>query len=190
MKKMLILLFAVILLAGCSRKTPSDTPETPDVDATPDSEWAWLFEEPTGPDATKATLELSERSLTESLEFFFLMNDDDSGAAYLDSIARVRSFSVTSFSKDDEAVTAEVTISIPDIYTVVKGMDLSGYATAEETDAALCSAIQAAPTQDRQVTIEFTAGSNRWEPVMDEEAADAFYGGLMTYLEETMEGAE
>lgn len=184
MKRILFCLLAVLLLAGCSAK------ESPDIETTLDPEWAWLMEEPSGPEATEAVLELTAESLEESLEFYLLMNGNQSDAAYLDHIAQARNFSVNSFSQTGEDVSAEVTVTVPDLYTIVTSLDLSAYQTAEETDAALCNAIDEAAPQQKQVTLRFIQGGNRWEPVMDEEVTDVFYGGLMAYLKQTMEGVD
>lgn len=194
MKKAFVFLLAALLLTGCSSKESGETTSATEnttaavTDATLAPEWEWLLEEPTGPEATVATLELNEESLSESLEFYFLMNSDEDGAAYLSSLKEVRSFSIDSFSQSGDIVTAEISVTVPDVYGILKSMDLSGYTTAEETDAAISSAIHAAAPQTKQISLQFTAGVNRWEPVMDEVSADAFYGGLLTFLSEALEG--
>lgn len=195
MKKALIFLLAALLLTACSSKeSPEDTASATEgttaavADGTLAPQWEWLLEEPTGPEATVAVLELTEESLTESLEFYFVMNSSDGDAAYLDALKESRSFSVDSFSQSGDVVTAEITVTMPDIYGILKSMDLSVYTTAEDTDAAICSAINAATAQTKQISLQFTAGVNRWEPIMDDESADAFYGGLITFLSESLEG--
>lgn len=195
MKKVLVFLLAALLLCGCSSKKSSgeaasstENTTVPVSNATLAPEWEWLLDEPTGPVATVATLELNEESLSESLEFYFLMNSGDGDAAYLDALKEVRSFSIDSFSQSGDVVTAEISVTMPDVYGILKSMDLSAYTTAEETDAAISSAIHAATSQTKQISLQFTAGVNRWEPVMDEVSADAFYGGLLTFLSETLEG--
>lgn len=195
MKKVLVFLLAALLLCGCSSKKSSgeaasstENTTVPVSNATLAPEWEWLLDEPTGPVATVATLELNEESLSESLEFYFLMNSGDGDAAYLDALKEVRSFSIDSFSQSGDVVTAEISVTMPDVYGILKSIDLSAYATAEETDAAISSAIHAATSQTKQISLQFTAGVNRWEPVMDEVSADAFYGGLLTFLSETLEG--
>ena len=190
MKKLLILMFAAMLLVGCSPKdsAPDTTSPSSGTEATLAPEWEWLLEEPSGPEATTAVLELTEQSLTESLEFYFLLNRNGSDAAYLDSIAETRSFRITAFSQEDDIVTADVSVTVPDVYAIITTMGLDAYATAEETDAALSSAIKAATPLEKQVTIQFTPGVNRWEPVMDDAVADVFYGGLIGFLNESMEG--
>lgn len=195
MKKVLVFLLAALLLCGCSSKKSSgeaasstENTTAPVSNATLAPEWEWLLDEPTGPVATVATLELNEESLSESLEFYFLMNSGDGDAAYLDALKEVRSFSIDSFFQSGDAVTAEISVTMPDVYGILKSIDLSAYATAEETDAAISSAIHAATSQTRQISLQFTAGVNHWEPVMDEVSADAFYGGLLTFLSETLEG--
>ncbi len=203
MKKLLVFLcLAALLLTGCAgKKTPAqNSPSRPEQPANPtdatqepvaiDPAWEFLLEEPTGPEATKVVLELSSQSLTESLEYYFLRNSNPGGVAYLDTIAQKRSFTVDSFSREGEVVTAQLTVTVPDAYAALKTADLSACETAEETDAALGSAIEAAQLKTYQVSLRFTEGSNCWEPMLDEAAADAFYGGLMTYLQETMEGGE
>lgn len=197
MKKILVLLFVLMFLVGCTgKKTPAATTQQPDSTAAPTepmevetigSEWEWLLEEPSGPEATKVTLELTKESLAAHLDFYFQLHRS-SDAAYMDAIAASRSFVVTSYTQTDEVVTANVTVIVPDVYAIITAMDFSAYPTAEETDAALCSAIENATPQEKQVTITFTAGSNRWIPVLDEAAADACYGGLLTYLQEATEG--
>ena len=182
MKKLLILLIA-LLLVGCSKNETVPTQES-----TIDPEWAWLLEEPTGPEATKVVLELSQESLTESLEFYFLVNDGKSQMAYMDAIVDARSFAVTAFKREGDVVTAEVTVTMPDLYAVITGMDPTACRTAEELDAALRSAIQGGVPVEKQITVRFAEGEDRWLPVMDQTVADAFYGGLITYLQETTEG--
>ena len=208
MKKILALLFVLVFLTGCAvEEAPDTTAQQSDPIATTqqteptaaptepmeveklDPEWEWLLEEPTGPEATKVTLELNKESLAAHLDFYFLLHRS-SDAAYLDAIAASRNFTVTSFTQTDGEVIAEVTVTVPDVYATLTAMDLSAYTTAEETDAALCSAIESAIPQEKQVTITFTAGPNRWIPVLDADATDACYGGLMTYLQEVMEGVE
>lgn len=195
MKKALIFLLAALLLTACSSKeSPEDTASATEgttaavIDGTLAPQWEWLLEEPTGPEATVAVLELTEESLTESLKFYFMMNSSDGDAAYLDALKESRSCSVDSFSQSGDVVTAEITVTMPDIYGILKSMDLSVYTTAEETDAAICSAINAATAQTKQISLQFTAGVNRWEPIMDDVSADAFYGGLITFLSESLEG--
>lgn len=193
MKKLVILLFTLVFLAGCSGKeAPAATTQQPDatksIDEQPlDPEWAWLLEEPTGPDATKVTLELTKESLAAHLDFYFQLHRNDE-VTYMDAIAASRRFVVTDYTKTDDTVTATVTVTVPDVYTIITAMDFSAYQTAEETDAALRSAIESAVPQEKQMTITFTAGSNRWIPELDETAADACYGGLLTYLQEQTEG--
>ncbi len=181
MKKLLILL-AVLLLTGCSA-----TPTAPTQEASVAPQWQWLIEEPTGAEATKVVLELTRESLTQSLEFYFLTNEDLEETVFLGAIAEARSFEITSFSQEGDVVTAEVTITMPDLYAVASAFDEAAYTTAEEMEAALHSAIATAAPQQKQITMQFTAGADRWLPVMDAEVADAFYGGLLTYLEEAME---
>jgi hypothetical protein len=152
-----------------------------------DPEWTWLLEEPTGPEATKVTLELTKESLAAHLDFYFQTHRNSEGT-YMDAIAAARSFAVTDYTQADDTVTATVTVTVPDVYATITAMDLSAYQTAEETDAALRSAIENATPQEKQVTITFTAGSNRWIPVLDEATTDACYGGLLTYLQEQTEG--
>ena len=197
MRKILAMIFIALLLAGCAgEKTPVSTtnppvttvaPTEPMVEETTGPEWAWLQEEPTGPEATKAVLELTEESLAEYLNYHLQLNRK-SDAAYMDAIAAARGLVVTSFAQTDEVVTAEVTVTVPDVYAILTAMDLSAFTTAEEMDAALCSAIENAEPEEKQVTIQFIAGANRWIPELDEMAADVCYGGFMTYLQEAMEG--
>ena len=97
---------------------------------------------------------------------------------------------MTSFVQTDDVVTAQVTVTVPDVYAIITTRDLSAYTTAEETDAALCSAIENAEIRESQVTVTFTAGPNRWIPQLDDASTDACFGGLLTYLYETTEGAE
>ena len=199
MRKILVILLAMLLLAGCAgEETPVSTtnppkptaaPTEPMVEETTGPEWAWLQEEPTGPEATKAVLELTEESLAEYLNYHLQLNRN-SDAAYMDAIAAARSLVVTSFAQTDEVVTAEVTVTVPDVYAIITAMDMSAFATAEEMDAALCSAIESALPQETQVTVTFTAGANRWIPQLDDTATDACFGGLLTYLYEAMEGVE
>ena len=199
MRKILAMIFIALLLAGCaggetpvSTTNPSVTtnaPTEPMVEETTGPEWAWLQEEPTGPEATKAVLELTEESLAEYLNYHLQLNRN-SDAAYMDAIAAARSLVVTSFVQTDDVVTAQVTVTVPDVYAIITSMDLSAYTTAEETDAALCSAIENAEIRENQVTVTFTAGPNRWIPQLDDASTDACFGGLLTYLGETTEGAE
>lgn len=198
MRKILAMIFIALLLAGCAEeKTPVTTkppaataaPTMPMVEETTGPEWAWLQEEPTGPEATKAVLELTEESLAECLNYHLQLNRN-SDAAYMDAIAAARSITVTAFSQTDEVVTAQVTVTVPDVYAAITAIDLSVYTTAEQTDAALCSAIENAALRENQVTVTFTAGSNRWIPQLDDASADACFGGLLTYLYEATEGVE
>lgn len=195
MRRFIMLLIALLFLTGCIGEIlpgPAGQQSDPTGAAagqTIDPEWAWLLEEPTGPEATEAALELTKESLAAHLAFYFQLNSS-SEAAYMDAIAAARSFTVTSYAQNGDTVTASVTVSVPDVYAIITGMELSAYATAEETDAALSSAIKSAVPREKQVTITFAAGSNRWIPTLDEAAADACYGGLLTYLQEETEGAE
>lgn len=199
MRKILAMIFIALLLAGCAgEETPVSTtnpsvttvaPTEPMAEETTGPEWAWLQEEPTGPEATKAVLELTEESLAECLNYHLQLNRN-SDAAYMDAIAAARSITVTAFSQTDEVVTAQVTVTVPDVYAAITAMDLSVYTTAEQTDAALCSAIENAALRENQVTVTFTAGPNRWIPQLDDASADACFGGLLTYLYETTEGVE
>lgn len=193
MKKLLLFILAMLLLAGCSsEETPAGTTlsgtNTHQPEGTVDPEWAWMLEEPTGPEATEVVLELTAQSLTESLEFYFLENDSQGGAGYMECIAQARSFEVTSFTQQEDVVTAQVTVTVPDVYGAISKLDLSAYETGEQTDAALCAAIEAAAAVQKQVAVEFTQSTNRWLPVMDDAAADAFYGGLISYMREMTEG--
>lgn len=179
MKKILTGLLVVLLLAGCSSPKTSETAAPKE---TVDPKWAWLLEEPTGPEATEVVLELTSESLTQSLEYYFLSQKDE--ATYMQELSKARSFTVDAFSQEGDIVTAEVTVEAPDLYTILSGMDMEAYATVQEMDTAICSAMETAQLLKKQVTLQFTAGNNCWEPVLDADAADAFYGGLITYLQE------
>ena len=159
MKRLLILLFcACLLLCGCKKK---DTPQDEDV----------------------LDLETLQQIMDDTMAE--AQKEADGTPEYLQEMDRRTTVEVLEFEEaEDDYVIAQVLVSAPDLYNVVKDLEDEKFTSEEEVDEALTEGVRDADLIETQLEIEFYLEEDVWTPVLTEEFADACYGGLMTYRQE------
>lgn len=177
MKKIILVLTVLLLLTGCRSKTP---------------------EEPTEPTQLRSespafSQEIAQASLDTAMNAAKEAEEYTSEPAYLSELeSRVTWTVLTIEAADSETAQAMVKVSAPDLYSVIKALENTPFASAEEIDVAVTDGLREAPLRVQEVLVDFQTDGERWEALLSEEFTDACYGGLLTYREEmyaAMEGA-
>ena len=159
MKRLMILLLcACLLLCGCKKK---DTPQDEDV----------------------LDLETLQQIMDDTMAE--AQKEAHGTPEYLQEMDRRTTVEVLEFEEaEDDYVIAQVLVSAPDLYNVVKDLEDEKFTSEEEVDEALTEGVRDADLIETQLEIEFYLEEDVWTPVLTEEFADACYGGLMTYRQE------
>jgi len=168
MKRLLILLVCLcLLLCGCKK---NDTSQEEDV----------------------LTLEMLQQIMDSTMAE--AQADAEGTPDYLLEMDQRTTVEVTDFEEvEDGYAIAQVTITAPDLYSVVKDLEDDRFSSEEEVDEALTEGVENADLLETELEIEFRLEDGVWTPVLTEEFADACYGGLMTYRQEyydQLEGVE
>lgn len=96
-------------------------------------------------------------------------------------------FEVLSYTKTDTGALVTLLVYAPDLYAVAKEIDENYvFETEEELKNALIEAIGKAQIVEQEVTIEFEKTEDGYIPLLTEEFFDAYYGGVLTLLDEMM----
>ncbi len=96
-------------------------------------------------------------------------------------------FEILSFNETETGGVATVRIYAPDLYTLAKELDENNeYATEEEIKNAIVNAIGKAELVEREVTLEFRATEDGYEPILTLEFIDGYYGGALKLLDEAL----
>lgn len=164
MKRLLILLVCIcMLLCGCKKDQP--------------------------PKEDALSLELLQQILDDTMSQ--AQADAEGTPEYLLEMDERTSVEVTEFEEvEDGYAIAQVTVSAPDLYSVVKSLEDEKFADESEVDEALTEGVKDADLVETELEIEFHLEEGVWTPVLTEEFADACYGGMMTYRQEYYDGLE
>lgn len=174
MRKICIMLLSVVLLSGCGGQKDSSAQAT-DRETRPEM-------------ATIAQNEINSETLVDRIRLELARNTQEDRANYLALLEQSAQMTITDFSEDGDTVTAQLTITAPDMYAIAKAIENETYTDPAALDADICQRLEQAETVTRQVEITFTGED--LQPLFTEAFADALYGGLMTYRQEYLAAQE
>ena len=115
------------------------------------------------------------------------MSGEENTETFLFESESRTSFEVLSYAETDNGVLVTCLVHAPDLYTIVKEIDENyTFETDAELNDALVTAIGNAQIIDREVTIEFKKNDDGYEPLLNIEFIDAYYGGILKLYNETL----
>lgn len=164
MKRLLILLLCVCsLLCGCKKE------QTPVEDT--------------------LTLDIFQNAMDTAMAE--AQAEEEGTPEYLLEMDRRTTVEVSEFEEiEDGCVIAQVTVTAPDLYSVIIDLEDEQFSSTDEMDEALTEGVEEADLIETELEIEFYMEDEVWTPVLTEEFADACYGGLLTYRQEYYEQLE
>ena len=174
MKRIFCAVLVLLLLAGC--KAPWETKHED-----------WLLGEGNGQEATVVQQQISKETLVQALELMMLENAGEDTTRYLEELHEQRKFQVTGYTQEEQTITAQVSVTVPDMYAAAKVIESEIFSTGDEADAAMCQAMKTVPIRNVTLEVTLVAQGATWQVVVSEALLDACYGGLLTYQREYMQ---
>lgn len=146
----------------------------------------------TAADPNEVSLELLQQIMDDTLAS--AQTEAEGTPEYLLKMDERTTVEVVEYEEvEDGYAIAQVTVSAPDLYSVIKSLEDERFSSEAEVDEALTEGVEDADIVKTRLEIEFYLEEEGWVPVLTEEFADACYGGMMTYRQEyydQLEGVE
>ena len=96
-------------------------------------------------------------------------------------------FEVVSFTEEEAGGVATLRVYAPNLYEVARSIDEGNqYSNDEELENAIIEAISNAEIVEKELTVEFKATDDGYEPILTMEFVDAYYGGIFKLLNERL----
>lgn len=109
---------------------------------------------------------------------------------YLIEMDARRTVQVLSYAQLSEShAEVKVTVSAPDLYSVIKKLENETFTSEAEMDAALTEGVKAVAPITKELTLNAYL-DGEWSFVLTEEFMDACYGGILTLRQEYYDAVE
>lgn len=126
-----------------------------------------------------------ETTMERKLFVIQLTTSEEETPNYLLKMEEKSSYEIISLEEQEENIYAAVVrVTAPDLYSVVKNMELEGELTEEQIDAAITAEIETADLVTTDVSMMFEYADEKWDPAFNEDFFDAYYGGIMRLRKE------
>lgn len=103
---------------------------------------------------------------------------------YLEDVEELRTYEILDATREENVIYATVFVKAPDLYTIVKNLQIEGELTAEKINAALIEALQDAVLVEKEVELIYQEVNGVWKAILTEEFVDAYTGGLLRVRDE------
>lgn len=183
MRRLVIVLLAALLLCGCGGKKSTEESvkkPRPTTEAT----------EPVR-QAEEVEKIINQDTLVDLIRLELAYNADPDRAQYIGKLEELAKITVTDYTRDADTITATVTVAAPNMYAIAKAMEKEPFTDAAAIDASICAELEASEDiVTKTCTLVFQQVEEAWSVAFTEEFADALYGGLITYRNESMANLE
>ena len=176
-------ILVVCLLTGCKGKDSGATAPATEPSGTSPSQTESISDEYQGSET--GIPEPDQEGLEQALELALLQSTGrQDRESYLAELSERSSYHVVEYARQGRVVTAQISVTAPDMYTVAKSLENVTFSSQEDANAQLIHAMDAVRMVDCQVELQFYLSGQKWVPMLTETFVDAYYGGLMTYRTE------